>query len=274
MEQPIKVEGTKYTELVEFIMKLESKIEENTVQNVDISEFFVKNPEIQKKPSYKEMIGIIEGLQSKKAVHGEIKMPQVQQQSAKKQVSEPHMKELAMMTREELSEMIKDISIIPKEIENLPIASIEKKIIDIKEDIFSAKVPKVKKSQVKTNQVKTNQVKTDIYNNLLTEEIKIPNIKKYNKKVQKGSISLADLSIPDQTSELEKIIEGIKENAFNKENLSIIWSNLVELAETLNQKKKELKKNRPTLEKSETLLWILRDKRLREAFSVFSVYYK
>ncbi len=270
MEQPIKVEGTKYTELVAFIMKLESGVEENTIQNVDISEFFTKNPEIQKKPSYKEVISLIESQQSKKAGHGEIKMPQVQQQTVKKQISESHMNELAMMTKAELSEVIKDISIIPKEIENLPITSIEKKIIGMKEDIFSAKVPKAKKSRVKTNQIKTN----NSYNNLLTEEIKIPNIKKYNKKVQKGNISLADLSIPDQISELEKIIEGIKENAFNKENLSIIWANLVELTETLNQKKKELKKSMPILEKSETLLWVLRDKRLREAFSVFSIYYK
>lgn len=98
---------------------------------------------------------------------------------------------------------------------------------------------------------------------LNTAPVKLPDIKqKENENV------LFKLSLADQVAELERIIEGLNEHAFNNEQLEIIRKEALGL-------KKVLQKGLPEKEAGDPerflIFGILRDKRLEEVLTLLSV---
>lgn len=87
-------------------------------------------------------------------------------------------------------------------------------------------------------------------------------------KVEVKDLILPNLSISDQISELERIIEGLKENVFDAEHIGIVTQEVYGLQQVVSQEKRKMKdKKQDSLEKS---LWDLRDQRLDDAVHLLS----
>ena len=105
----------------------------------------------------------------------------------------------------------------------------------------------------------------------LTKEINAPRIKGFDiKKINESDLVLPNLSMADQISELEKILEGLKENVFDDKHIGVVIEELYGLADVTNQEKRRLKKNRISMSQLEQSLWALRDDRLNTAISLLT----
>lgn len=105
----------------------------------------------------------------------------------------------------------------------------------------------------------------------LTREINVPRIKGFDiKKINESDLVLPNLSMADQISELEKILEGLKENVFDDKHIGVVIEELYGLADVTNQEKRRLKKNRISMSQLEQSLWALRDDRLNTAISLLT----
>jgi len=89
---------------------------------------------------------------------------------------------------------------------------------------------------------------------------------KYNEK----DLVLPKLSIADQISELERIIEGLKEQVFDDTHKEIVLQEVYGLNAYIDRSSKDLKKRRMTLNQTEQSLWMLRQQRLDEAISLIN----
>ncbi len=88
-----------------------------------------------------------------------------------------------------------------------------------------------------------------------------PAIKK--KKVKVEELVLPNLSLADQISELERIIEGLQENVFDQEHLAVITDEVRGLRQIAVDEAKV--KKREKLNSLEQSLWDLRNQRLTDA---------
>lgn len=168
-----------------------------------------------------------------------------------KQIYEPHMSNYANTVKNEMIRLTKDIS-IPK-FNSISIKSAgEKKSISI---------PAIKEQQhVGALQQKTLP---------LTDPLIIPKINGVtNRKIDQKYMVLPSLSVSDQITELERIIEGIKENIFDSGHFEVVTEEVISLINVVNNLKKELKKKRINLGEFEVSLWQIRDQRLNEAMNL------
>jgi uncharacterized protein YoaH (UPF0181 family) len=88
------------------------------------------------------------------------------------------------------------------------------------------------------------------------------------KRIKISDLVLPSLSLADQISEVERIIEGLREGVFDKEHMEIVSQEIFGLQQVVDQMRKEQKGTAAetgTLEKS---LTELRDQRLSEAASL------
>ncbi|MCW6159859.1 MAG: hypothetical protein LVQ95_02090 [Candidatus Micrarchaeales archaeon] len=90
---------------------------------------------------------------------------------------------------------------------------------------------------------------------------KQPAVKK--KKVKIEELVLPNLSLADQISELERIIEGLKENVFDQEHLAVITDEMRGLRQVAVDETKS--RRREKLNPLEQSLWDLRNQRLTDA---------
>ena len=90
------------------------------------------------------------------------------------------------------------------------------------------------------------------------------------KKVDVEQMVLPSLSMSDQIAELERIIEGIKENIFDADHFEIVMEEVYALVKTVDDRKKRMKKDGARVSALEQSLWLLRDKRLEEAIGAIS----
>ena len=102
------------------------------------------------------------------------------------------------------------------------------------------------------------------------------NENKQQRKIVKVKINIKDLVLPslsisDQISELERIIEGLNEHVFDNEHIEIVAEEVYGLQQYINigKKAKGKKQQVPELERS---LEELRDQRLTDAVSLLSKY--
>ncbi len=94
-----------------------------------------------------------------------------------------------------------------------------------------------------------------------------PKIKvKFNEK----DLVLPKLSIADQISELERIIEGLKEQVFDDTHKEVVLQEVYGLSAYVDRSSKDLRKRRMTLNQTEQALWSLRQQRLDEALSLIN----
>lgn len=84
------------------------------------------------------------------------------------------------------------------------------------------------------------------------------------KKVNMKDLVLPNLSVADQISELERIIEGLRENIFNDEQFDIVVQEAYGLEQTVIDEKKRLKGRPPSENELEKSLYDIRDQRLTE----------
>ncbi len=88
---------------------------------------------------------------------------------------------------------------------------------------------------------------------------------KLKKKVNMKELVLPNLSIADQISELERIIEGLRENIFDSEQTDIVMQEIYGMEQTVMDEKKKLKGKPPSENELEKSLYDIRDQRLTEA---------
>ncbi|MGC8687487.1 MAG: hypothetical protein ACP5RM_02180 [Candidatus Micrarchaeia archaeon] len=85
------------------------------------------------------------------------------------------------------------------------------------------------------------------------------------KRVNTSQLVLPNLTLADQIAELERIIEGLKENVFDNEHMQIVVEELTGLNQVVNDMKKKGTASKSELEQS---LINLRDERLIEALAL------
>ncbi len=105
----------------------------------------------------------------------------------------------------------------------------------------------------------------------MLKQIPLPKFKYMSaKKVDVEQMVLPSLSMSDQIAELERIIEGTKENIFDADHFEIVMEEVYALVKTVNDRKKKMKKNGAKVSSLEQSLWLLRDRRLEEAIGAIS----
>ena len=95
-------------------------------------------------------------------------------------------------------------------------------------------------------------------------------IKASIKRINMKDLVLPSVSMSDQISELERIIEGLKENVFDEEHLDIVIQEVYGLSQYVEKADKDLKKRHIELSQLERSLWQIRDQRLKEATAILS----
>lgn len=93
-------------------------------------------------------------------------------------------------------------------------------------------------------------------------------IKASIKHINMKDLVLPSVSMSDQISELERIIEGLKENVFDEEHLDIVIQEIYGLSQYVEKTDKDLKKKHVELSQLERSLWQIRDQRLKEATAI------
>jgi hypothetical protein len=88
---------------------------------------------------------------------------------------------------------------------------------------------------------------------------------KLKKKVNMKELVLPNLSIADQISELERIIEGLRENVFDLEQTGIVIQEIYGTEQMVIEERKKLKGKPPSENELEKSLYDIRDQRLTEA---------
>ncbi len=88
---------------------------------------------------------------------------------------------------------------------------------------------------------------------------------KLKKKLNMKELVLPNLSIADQISELERIIEGLRENVFDLEQTGIVMQEIYGTEQMVIEERKKLKGKPPSENELEKSLYDIRDQRLTEA---------
>jgi hypothetical protein len=100
----------------------------------------------------------------------------------------------------------------------------------------------------------------------LVSEMHLQKVKINIRRINLKELVLPSLSMADQISELERIIEGIRENAFDQEHMTIVVEEVYGLQKYLAMQDKEQKRKRIEPSPLEQSLIALREQRLNDAF--------
>jgi hypothetical protein len=105
----------------------------------------------------------------------------------------------------------------------------------------------------------------------MLKQIPLPKFKYMSaKKVDVERMVLPSLSMSDQIAELERIMEGIRENIFDAEHFEIVMEEVYSLVKSVDDRKKRMKKSGANVSALEQSLWLLRDRRLEEAIGAIN----
>jgi hypothetical protein len=100
----------------------------------------------------------------------------------------------------------------------------------------------------------------------LASELHLQKVKINIRRINLKELVLPSLSMADQISELERIIEGIRENAFDQEHMTIVVEEVYGLQKYIAMQEKEQKRKRIEPSPLEQSLIALREQRLNDAF--------
>ena len=87
------------------------------------------------------------------------------------------------------------------------------------------------------------------------------------KKVSLKDLVLPNLSLPDQVSELERIIESVREGVLDREHIDVVKQEVYGLYYFIELQRKQVAKEKKKLNTLEQSMWNLRDQRLIDAIS-------
>ena len=122
-------------------------------------------------------------------------------------------------------------------------------------------------SPVPQQQFEQPQIKTKVEEEAKQFAARMPlqkvtvNVKRLNMK----ELVLPSLSMADQISELERIIEGIHESVFDQDHITIVVEEVYGLQQSIEKQEKDLKKKHIELSPLEQSLLALREQRINEA---------
>lgn len=174
--------------------------------------------------------------------------------NASEQSYEPYMSKHAALIKDEMQKLTKNI-VMPK----IPSISIR-----------SAGKPT---SNATINQIQEPQKSSvgpeQLYASNIFDPISIPKIPGLtNKKFDTKYMVLPSLAISDQITELERIIEGIRERIFDQDHFEVVSEEVISLIRDINQNKLMLKKRKVAITEIESSLWGIRDQRLKDAITL------
>ncbi len=256
-----------YEKLVTWIEEIEQASKKEEVSFIDISEMFEK-PEYKNKKSYQEMLDMISDTESGGKRYREkeppqpaqpqimipnpiqnikIKMPKKKQQTAQQQQTIQQQEGAAshLITSGVAQTQFTQTNVVKKKTE--------------KKGFFN-QAPSV--SQLTEQKQNVANELSKIASSLSSS---IPDIKEFTRrKINTKELVLPNLSAADQISELERIIEGLKEQVFDQAHVNVVSQEVYGLKQVVNDSKKK-KKVVGVLEAS---LLELRDQRLDEAIAL------
>lgn len=87
-------------------------------------------------------------------------------------------------------------------------------------------------------------------------------------RVNTKELVLPNLSLADQIAELERIIEGLTENVFDKDHMDIVVLEVYGLRDAVKGFKKGVKRRGKPLSTLEQSLWSIRDQRISDAIAL------
>ncbi|MGC8537481.1 MAG: hypothetical protein ACP5MZ_00660 [Candidatus Micrarchaeia archaeon] len=224
------VKANTYSDLVKYLGELEGKATQSPRSTINLSQLFDMKKE-GSSITYIDMLNLIDSLESRKPIRG-----------VEGQKIAPHM-EVAGVTQAQYSQ------------------------------VGQVAAPQVQpqKAAVAEQPLAGKGAAAGVEVADLTREINVPKIKGFDiKKINESDLVLPNLSMADQISELEKILEGLKENVFDDKHIGVVIEELYGLADVTNQEKRRLKKNRISMSQLEQSLWALRDDRLATAISLLT----
>ncbi|MEM0149832.1 MAG: hypothetical protein QXW10_02980 [Candidatus Micrarchaeaceae archaeon] len=220
-----------YGDLVRYLSELEGKAVQSPHSTVDLSQLFTAGNE-GNRITYIDMINLIDSLESRKPIRG-----------VEGQRTAPHM-EVSGVAQTQYSQ----VNPVPAQ-----------------------QHPEPQKMAAYEQPLAGKSAEAGIEIDSLTKEIEVPRIKGFDiKKINESDLVLPNLSMADQISELEKILEGLKENVFDDKHIGVVIEELYGLADVTNQEKKRMKKSKIVMSQLEQSLWSLRDSRLSMAISLLT----
>ena len=228
-----------YQQLVEEVEEIEKESPKVDVILVDLSTL-VEKTEARKAPQYRELIEFIDKIEGKqKFVMGEEKEAKIRATA-----TVPEVQPTVMQQQQEK-------------------VAVEKPVEKIVPQITPIATPAAK-------MVQKESVKNEIGAFASTLTSIVPKFKFRLRRINTKELVLPNLSIADQIAELERIIEGLKENSFDQEHLDIIIEEVNGTEQAVQEMKNEMRKRKKVLASLDQALWNLRDERIKEALALFN----
>jgi hypothetical protein len=216
-----------YQDLVKLIEQVEGSYKKKELDFVDVSETFPKGPSLQAK-SYKDAVSEIEKIELGKK-------PQKEAAEKKEPTVESHLI-TAGLTQAQYAQP----KVMPQP---------------------------MKKTQAPVSAESLHKQRALVAKELGTLAERLGSIKPTFEELRRKRINLKDLVLPnlslaDQISELERVIEGLRESVFDANHITVLSQEVFGLQQAVNAAKRSQKTKLNSLEQS---LWDLRDQRLADA---------
>ncbi len=232
---------SEYEKIIEKISEIESSVKRPDVNIVDISGTF-RNTAKRQGISYQDSLNHINKIEG----HGLETISQIGKQQ--KSVYKPTAKGEQQLQQQQQQAAIA--------VQIQPQIEVAQQIQEVKEE------EKAKVSQKESAKKELEELTRSL--NVPKSIIKNARLKPVNEK----DLVLPNLSINDQVAELERIVDGLKGNMFNGQDLDIVIQEVYGLSKVVDMEKKELKRSKRNVQENEYNLWILRDERLSDAVSI------
>jgi hypothetical protein len=234
---------SRYSELVDKVVQVEKESAKPDVDFVDTSAISQEEAqaEAQKIRTYAEFISFIESIEGKAIIPrrvmevGKPQTPQAQVQTQQQVPSSPQL--IAAGVTQTMHAMG----------ETAPRAQAQQE-------------------SVKRQKLAVAQELSELAGKL--SSIKAPLSALTRKRINVKDLVLPSLSIPDQVSELERIIEGLHENVFDSEHLEIVRQEVYGLEQVTEDGRAAVKRGKVQLTSLDQSMWTLRDQRLVDAMSL------
>ncbi len=84
-------------------------------------------------------------------------------------------------------------------------------------------------------------------------------------RIDTSKLVLPNLQLSDQITEIERIIDGLKQGAFDKEHVQVVIEEVYGLKQAVDDQKKDRRGHAKAMTSAEQALWNMRDKRIANA---------
>jgi len=246
-----------YSQILKLIREVEASYAKKEVAFVNISDIISGKSISEQKPDYQSVMQLVYSVEPARVEHKAVQKPvQLPQAVGYTEAQAPQ-----LATQEQQP---------PEQ----PVTAAQA-IIGVEKEILPA-IQKVKaktKKEIQEALPAIQGVKAKAEKEIRELASKIPSAKSMMKfrHINVADLVLPTLSISDQVSELERIIEGLRENMFDQEHLAIVSQEVYGLQQEANRAAKELKKSHAELNATDQTLFSMREQRLNDAIALLVV---